>query len=162
MTNEHRTTPEEEAYRRLLNEKWKTFSEAARTVVSEARSAAYGACMIYNYGFQWPQEHDEAMERMSIAAANLADHEHQLLAKIWRAALAAAASVDADDFESIAGIRVYAGDLHSYYRMVSGMIERTLQKKKIEEARRELAEREPIDYTDLPFYFAGQGGRGGC
>jgi hypothetical protein len=150
MTNEHRSTPEEEAYGRLVIEKWETLSEAARTVLSEAQTAAYGAFMVYNCGFQWPQEHDEAMERMSIAAANLTDREHQLLAKIWRAALAAAASVDADDFESLAEFRVYSGDLHSYYRMVSGMIERTLQKK-IEEARRELAEREPIDYTDVPF-----------
>ncbi len=31
------------------------------------------------------------------------------------------------------------------------MIEEILQEKKFEEAQRELAEQEPIDYTDIPF-----------
>jgi hypothetical protein len=151
MTNEHRTTPEEEAYGRILNEKWETLSEAARTVVSEARTTAYGAFMVHNYNFQGPIEYGEAMEKMRLAAVELTEDECRLLSKIWHAALAAAASVDADDFESLAGYRVYSGDLHRYYRMLSGMIEEILQEKKFEEAQRELAEQEPIDYTDIPF-----------
>ena len=126
MTTDHQTTREEKAYGRLLEEKEDVLSEAARTLLSEAQLAAYAEYMVHNYGFQ-PEEYDEAMEKMRLAAAKLTEREHQLLAKIWRAALAAAASVDADDFESLAGYKVYSGDLHCYYRMVSAMIERTLR-----------------------------------
>src|SRR5829696_5721132 len=96
MTNEHRTTPEEEAYWRLLDEKWETLSEAARTVLREAEAAASVAKMVHNYCFQ-PEEYDEAMEKMRLAAVELSDRECELLAKIWRAALAAAASIDPSD-----------------------------------------------------------------
>ena len=151
MTTEHRTTQEENAYGQLLEEKEDTFSEAARIILSEAQSAAYKAHMVRSYCFQWDFEYDETMDRMSGAAAELTDREHQLLAKIWRAALAAAACIDAEDLESLAGYRVYSANLHYYYRMVSGMIERTLQEKKAEEVRKEIAEREPVDDSDLPF-----------
>jgi hypothetical protein len=150
MTTEHQTTWEEEAYGRFLEEKEDMLSEAARTILSEAQSAAYAECMVHNYCFQ-PEEYDEAMEKMRLAAAKLTDREHQLLANIWRAALAAAASVDADDYESLAGYKVCSGDLHYYYRMVSSMIEGTLQAKKDDERRREIAQREPVDDSDLPF-----------
>jgi hypothetical protein len=100
MTTEHQTTREEKAYGRLLEEKEDMLSEAALTILSEAQSAAYAECMVHNYCFQ-PEEYDEAMEKMSLAAAKLTDSEYQLLAKIWRAALVAAASVDADDYESV-------------------------------------------------------------
>jgi hypothetical protein len=150
MTTEHQTTREEKAYGRLLEEKEDMLSEAVRTILSEAQSAAYAECMVHNYCFQ-PEEYDEAMEKMSLAAAKLTDREHQLLAKIWRAALAAAASVDAEDYESLAGYRVYSGNLHHYYRLVSSMIEMTLQARKDEELRKELAEREPVDDSEVPF-----------
>jgi hypothetical protein len=150
MTTEHQTTREEKAYGRLLNEREDMLSEAVRTILSEAQSAAYAACMVHNYCFQ-PEEYDEAIEKMRLAAAKLTDREHQLLAKIWRAALAAAASVDADDYESLAGYKVCSGDLHYYYRMVSSMIEKTLQAKKVDEHRRGLAEREPIEDSEVPF-----------
>jgi hypothetical protein len=65
--------------------------------------------------------------------------------------LAAAASVDADDYESLAGYRVYSGDLHYYYTMVSSMVERTLQAKKHDEFRKELAEQELVDDSEVPF-----------
>jgi hypothetical protein len=150
MTTEHQKTREEEAYGRLLEEEEDMLSEAVRTILSEAQSAAYAACMAHNYCFQ-PEEYDEAIEKMSLAAAKLTHSEHQLLAKIWRAALAAAASVDADDYESLVGHKVYSGDLHYYYRMVSRMVERTLQAKKDDERRRELAKQEPVDHSVLPF-----------
>jgi hypothetical protein len=150
MTTEHQTTREEKAYGRLLNEREDMLSERARTILSQAQSAAYAACMVHNYCFQ-PEEYDEAIEKMSLAAAKLTASEHQLLAKIWRAALAAAASVDADDYESLAGYRVYSGDLHYYYRMVSSMVERTLQAKKHDEFRKELAEQESVDAWEVPF-----------
>jgi hypothetical protein len=133
MTTEHQTTREEKAYGRLLEEMEDMLSEAARTILSEAQSAAYALCMVYHYAFQF-EEYDEAIEKMRLAAAKLTDSEHQLLAKIWRGALAAAASVDADDYETLAGYRAYSGDLHRYYRMVSGMIEDTLQAKKARRA----------------------------
>jgi hypothetical protein len=150
MTTEHQTTREEKVYGRLLEEVEDMLSEAVRTILSEAHSAAYAECMVHNYCFQ-PEEYDEAIERMSLAAAKLTDSEHQLLAKIWRTALAAAASVDADDNESLAGYRVYSGDLHYYYRMVSSMVERTLQAKKHDEFRKELAEQESVDDWEVPF-----------
>jgi hypothetical protein len=150
MTTEHQTTREEKVYRRLLEEEEDILSEAVRTILSEAHLAAYAECMVRNYCFQ-PEEYDEAIERMSLAAAKLTDSEHQLLAKIWRTALAAAASVDADDNESLAGYRVYSGDLHYYYRMVSSMVERTLQAKKHDEFRKELAEQESADDSEVPF-----------
>jgi hypothetical protein len=150
MTTEHQTTREEKVYRQLLEEEEDILSEAVRTILSEAHLAAYAECMVRNYCFQ-PEEYDEAVEKMSLAAAKLTDSEHQLLAKIWRAALAAAASVDADDYESLAGYRVYSGDLHYYYRMVSSMVERTLQAKKHDEFRKELAEQESADDSEVPF-----------
>src|SRR5215211_6202655 len=149
MTPEYQMTPEEEAYGQLLDETWEMLSEPARTVIGEAQSAAYAECMVHNYCFQ-PEEYDEAMEKMRLAAAKLTDSEYQLLAKIWRAALAAAASVDADDYESLAGHKVHSGDLHYYYRMVSSMVERTLQAMKRDELRKERAEQGSVDDSEIP------------
>jgi hypothetical protein len=70
------------------------------------------------------------MERMRSAGAEITDHEHELLARLRRSALAAAASVDSEDFETLAGYGVYSGDVHWYYRMCSGMVERILQERK--------------------------------
>jgi hypothetical protein len=148
MTTEHQTTREEEAYWRLLEEM--DLSKAARTVLEEAQSAAYAANMVYSYCFQL-EEYEEAMEKMRPAATTLTDHECELLGKLWRAALAAAASIDADDFETPAGRRVYSGDLHWFYRMSSSMVEKILQEKKYAGFRKEIAEREPVDLPDPPF-----------
>ena len=150
MTTKHRTTREEEAFGQLLEETEGTHSEAVRTIISEAETAAYARYMVPSYGFV-PEEYDEAMQKMRSAATKLTDREHHLLAKVWRRALAAAASIDAEDFESLAGYGVYSGDLHRYYRTVSGMIERTLQEKQLEELSKETAGREPVDHSDLPF-----------
>jgi alkylhydroperoxidase family enzyme len=144
MTPEHRATPEEKAYGRVLDETWEMSSEAARTIIGEAQSAAYAANMVRSYCFQ-PEEYDEAMEKMRLAAAKLSDRERELLAKLWRAALAAAASIDSEDFETLAGYRVYSGDLHWYYRMLSGMVEKILEEKRLAELQKEHAEREPED-----------------
>ena len=150
VTTKHWTTREEEAYGQLLEETEGTLSEAVRTILSEAETAAHARYMVPSYGFV-PEEYDEAMQKMRSAATKLTDREHQLLAKVWRAALAAAASVDAEDFESLAGYGVYSGDLHRYYRTVSGMIERTLQEKRLAELSKETTALEPLDYQDLPF-----------
>jgi hypothetical protein len=106
--------------------------------------------MVRSYCFG-PEEYEEAMEKMRLATTALTDRECELLAKLWRAALAAAASIDADDFETLAGYRVYEGNLHWYYRMASGMLEEILEEKKLAELRKESAQREPVDPSDLPF-----------
>jgi hypothetical protein len=51
------------------------------------------------------------MDRMRLAAVELADRDQELLAKVWRAALAAA-SIDPNDHETIVRYRVFSGDLH--------------------------------------------------
>jgi hypothetical protein len=150
MTTKHQPTPEEEAYGKLLDETWEKFSGAARTVIQEAQSAAYAANMVCSYCFQ-PEEYEEAMVKMRQAATEITDREYELLAKLWRAALSAAASLDSEDFETLAGYRVYRGDLHWYYRMLSGMVEKTLQEKKDVEFQKKSAEREPDDISEVLF-----------
>jgi len=115
LITEHQVTPEQEAYGRVLDETWKMSSEAARTVIGEAQGAAYAENMVHSYCFQ-PEEYQEAMEKMRLAA-ELSDRECELLAKLWRAALVAA-SIDSEDFETLAGYRVYSGNLHWYCRIV--------------------------------------------
>jgi hypothetical protein len=155
MNTEHQMTPEERAFDQLLDEQWELLSEAARTVFIEADGAAYAAYMVRSRSFQWPSEYDEALEKMRLAAAELTDREHELLSKLWRAALAAAASIDSEDFATLAGYCVYRGNLHRYYRMLSEMIEYVLQEKMREkweaERQKKLAEREPEDSSDIPF-----------
>ena len=150
MTTEHQTTPEEEAYRRLLDEIRKMLSEPARAVIEEAQSAAYAANMVHSYCFQ-PEEYEQTMEKMRLTTAELSNRECELLAKLWRAALAAAASIDSEDFETLAGYRVYSGDLHWYYRMFSGMVEKILEEKRLAELRKEIVEQEPENIWDIPF-----------
>lgn len=143
MNLEHQTTPEEEAYGRLIEESRKTFSHAAGVVISEAENAAYGDNLIRTYAFQ-PEEYEEAEEMMRLAAFELGDREHELLARLWRAALAAAASINPEDDAPVAYFKARRGDFHWYYRMLSGMVERTLQKKKI-------AERDTDDFSHIRF-----------
>ena len=149
MKNGYRKTPEEEAYGRLLNESEEVLSESARTVLEEAHGTSYAMNLVRHYCLQ-PEEYQEAMTKMRRVTAELTDRECKLLARIWRTALAAAASIDPDD-ETPAGHRVDRGDVHHYYRMVSGMVESTLLEKTVEEERRKAAEREPEDFDDLPF-----------
>ncbi len=149
MTPEYQATPEEEAYGRLLDETWEKLSEPAHNVIEEAQSAAYAANMVHSYCFQ-PEEYDEAMEKMRLAAAGLSDRECELLAKVWSAALATAASIDPSD-ERLVGYQVVGGDLHWYYRMLSGMIEKTLQEKEAVELQKKVAEREEDDISEIPF-----------
>jgi hypothetical protein len=151
MTTVHQTTQQEKAYIQFRDEYWEGLSEPARTLISEAQSAAYAAHMVRNYCFQWPEQHDEAVEKMRLAAARLTEREHELLAKLWRIALAAAASIDSGDYETLVGDRVYRGDLHRYYKMFSGMVEGTLQEKKLAELQKKSAELETEDPEDVPF-----------
>ena len=149
MTTEDHMTPEEEAYSRLIEEKGEVFSIAAQTVLSEAQWVAYALHLVSNYAFQ-PQEYEEAMQKMRLAANELTNHDGELLVKLWRAALAAGASIDPDDRTPI-GWRVCKGDLHPYYRMLSSMIEDTLQEKEIAELREKTAKMKPEELWDVPF-----------
>ena len=148
MTLEHQVTPEEVVYGNLLQETWEMLSEAAHTVIKEAQSAAYADNLVRSYCFQ-PEEYDEAMEKMRVAAVELSDRECELLAKIWRAALAAAASIDPSD-ERLVGYKVDGGDLHWYYRMLSSMVEKILQEKRCAELQKKIAEQEPDNIWDIP------------
>jgi hypothetical protein len=149
MPTEHQELQEEVTYVRLYEEQKEMVSEAARTILAEAESAAYAENLVHNYCFQ-PQEYDEAIEKMRHTAAALTNRDRKLLAKLWRAALAAAASIDSDD-ETPAGHKVDRGNVHWYYRMLSGMVEKILEEKKIAELREKAAELEPVDLLDCPF-----------
>jgi hypothetical protein len=151
MTTEHQKTQQEKAYIQFLKEYWEVLSEQARTLISWAETTADAVHMNRNYSFQWPEEYDEAMARMRLAAAILTERDQELLAKLWRAALAAAASIDPHDFSTPAGYRVCRGDFHYYYEMVSGMVKSVLQEKNIAELRKKSAELEPEDTEDVPF-----------
>ena len=124
MTTVHQKTQQEKDYRQFLDEYWEVLSEQARTLIGWAETTADAVHLTRNYSFQWPEEYDEAMNRMRLAAAILTERDQELLAKLWRAALAAAASIDADDFETFVGHQVHRGDLHEYYRMISDMVEK--------------------------------------
>jgi hypothetical protein len=121
MTTEYQLTRQEEAYRRLLEEKKEMLSWAARAVLAEATRAAYEANMMHNGGLQ-PEKYDEAMEKMHLAAAGLTGRDCELLAEFVKAGYLAALSIDSNDVRP-AGYRVYGRDVHWYYRMVSGMVE---------------------------------------
>ncbi len=149
MNTEHQTTREEEAYCRLLEEAKSELSEAAGIVIRKAQLAAYATNMVRSYCFQ-PEEYDEAMENMRLAATQLTGRESELLATLWRAALAAAASIDPED-TTLVGHKVDRGDLHRYYRMLSGMVEKILEEKKLAELRKESEEQGPVDLPDPPF-----------
>ncbi len=151
MTTEHRDTPEEEAFWQLFQETKGLLSEAARTLLDTAMRAAYAANMVHNYCFQ-PQEHEEAEQKMRAAAAGLTELDRELLGRLWRTALAAAASLDPDDHETMVRYRVYVGHLHWYYREVAVMVKAILAEKEAEEYEKEIAEREPVDSPDeTPF-----------
>ncbi len=153
MTTEYHVTPEERAFDHLIGEQWGALTEEARAVLKQANWAAYAECMVRNYCFS-EEEYEEATEKMCIAAAGLTDREHKVLARIRRAALDAASSLDSEDFETPAGFRVHPGDVHQYYRMLSDMVKYALQNKRrpedVTELQKKLALRTPADDDDLP------------
>ena len=150
MTDEHQTTPEEEAYWRLVDEKWDELSEAARAVWQEADGLAHAQHLVNSYCVQL-QEFDEADERMKHAAADLTDRDCELLRDYVRAAMRACASVDRFDFVTSAGWRVYSADLHRYYLMMSGMATDALRHRRHLISMERLAQEPPIDESDIPF-----------
>ena len=149
MMSEHQTTREEEAYWRLLDDNWEMLSEAGRTIIRKAEYAAYTDNMVHNYCFQ-PEEYEEAIERMRLAADNLKGRDAELLAELVRAAMVAASSFDQYDYETLVGYKVCRYDLHWYYRMVFSMVDEILQAKKVAEFQTKCAERKTTDLSDIP------------
>ncbi len=153
MNNEYPATPEEKAYDQLADEQWELLSEVGRTIFGRAEVEAYRLYLCSRYSYQLPWELDKAMDEMHVAAAELTVLDCKLLAPLWRAALAAAASIDPDDRTTLVGDGgVYRGALHRYYRQISSMVERILSEKKMEaKPQRKAAERVPEDFSDIPF-----------
>jgi hypothetical protein len=124
MTTKSQMTQEEEALVRLLDKAKKVLSDPARDFLSEAMSAAYADILVHNCSYQ-PEEYEEAIETMHSAAVKLTGQDRELLTEVMRAYKAASASIDPDDRTHL-GYRVYQGDYHWYYRIISGMVEETL------------------------------------
>ena len=123
-TQEVKITPEEQALGKLWEETKGVLSEAARNLVSEAHTASYAlylACSL-SYG---PEDCEEAVQKMSLEATRLTDSDREHLAKIVRAGEAAASSIDPDD-QTPAGHKVWRGDVHCYYQMMSALVDDAL------------------------------------
>lgn len=123
-THEVKITPQEEALGQLFEETEEVLSEAARTLVSEAHKASYAlylACSL-SYG---PEDCEEAVQKMRLEATRLTDSDREHLAKIVRTGEAAASSIDPDD-QTPAGHKVWRGDVHCYYQMMSALVDDAL------------------------------------
>jgi hypothetical protein len=146
MTTEHQRTPEEEAFDRILDEKWTLLSEHARELIGLALHEAYKYNLIRSYAYQ-PFEYFMGMEDMVRLAGELTGDEREILAEVGRAAGATAATIDPED-ERPAGYKVCRGDVHDYYAMAASMIEEALKPEtdmEREDARVRLWE----DYADF-------------
>jgi hypothetical protein len=106
-TNNYPSTREEDALDQLLEMNREALSGAARAILGEADGAAYAECLVNSYCFQ-PEEYEEAMRKMRLAATELTDRDRELLAEIVLAGKAAASSIDPDD-ETPAGHKVCRG-----------------------------------------------------
>ena len=138
MTTEHQLTPAEEAFDRLLDEKWPLLSEEARELIGLAQHEAYKFNLVSSYAYH-PIEYYMGMEDMLRLAGELGDQDREFVAEVGRAAAAAAWALDAEDERPA---------VHGYYDMVSGMITKALEPKtdrERKEARVELWK----DYADF-------------
>ena len=118
-------TREEEAFGRLFDEKVPTLSDAARTVLGAAHSAAHAENLIHSCYLE-PEEYEEAMDRMRLAATELTGPDRQSLAAILQAGRIAASSIDPND-ERPVGHKVDMGDHRRYLEMAIFMVDRVLQ-----------------------------------
>ena len=152
MTTKHQKTPQERTFYHLVEEGWESLSEAAQDVVGQALLLAYHEHLIDSRIYVPQENKDEHMKTMRRAASELTEHDCEGLTKIWRSALAAAASVDPYDYETLIGWREYPADLYGFYRMVSSKVEEIEWEKRYAEFQKEmLAEHEPIDVEDVTF-----------
>jgi hypothetical protein len=152
MTTRHQETPQERTFYQLIDEGGESLSEAAQTVVGHALLIAYTEYRINSLTYVPQGYEDDHMKTMRSAAAELTEHDCEGLAKIWRAALAAAASIDPYDYETLVGWREYPADLYRFYRMVSSKVEEVESETRRAEFRKKmLTEHEPIDDEDASF-----------
>ena len=82
MTEDRLVTPEEEAFGHLMEVNKELLSAADRTILEEASSASYAHSLASNYSFQ-PEEYEEAMGKMRLAAAELTDRDRKLFAGLF-------------------------------------------------------------------------------
>jgi hypothetical protein len=151
MATEYEKTQEESTFDQILWEELESLSEAARAALQQAHEVADKVWMSDWYSYQ-TEEYQDDMKAMRRSAADITGEDCEGLTKIWRSALAAAASVDPYDYETIVGWRTYRGQLHEHYKMFSRLVEDFESDKRIEELRKkEDAEREPVDAKDPPF-----------
>jgi hypothetical protein len=122
---EVKKTPEEEGLGELLEETEEVYSEAARTLLSEAYGAAYKLYLAYNYSFG-PEDYEDAMQKMSLEATRLTDSDREHLAKIVRACEAAASSICTSQVIDY-GDKVWQRNVRWYYQMMSDMVDEVLQ-----------------------------------
>jgi hypothetical protein len=123
---EHVETAEEKAFGTLLDEKRDEITEAARELIGIALDCAYAYNLCRNYAFQ-PEEFYMADHNVLGQAHALTEHDREALAAVAQAAQAASDSLDKDDFETSAGLRIRVADLHGYYAMIYSMIEKALK-----------------------------------
>ena len=146
MSTEYRKTREEEAFERLLDEKRDLLSEDALELLGTAQYEAYKYNLVRTYSYQ-PFEYFMGMENMVRLSGELSYQEREIIVAVGRAAAAAAAAIDPED-ERLAGYREYGGDVHDYYEMVSGMIEKALEPK-TEHEREEARIGLWVEYADF-------------
>lgn len=153
MDSKYRLTNEERAYEHLVEEYWETLSAAAKKILGRAESEASAMHLIPNYNYAIPDDYDEAVDFLDRASAELTGGDCKRLAEIWRAALAAGASVDPEDRSAhVTAYNLHQGVLHTYHRQVSRFVEDTLSHREAEESRRRYATQEPDDsWEDIPF-----------
>jgi hypothetical protein len=144
-------TQQEKDYWQLWKETKQVLSEAGVTVISQAKKASLRDNLVHHSSLE-PIEYEEAMEKMYRAAAEIIERDYELLTRLWLAALAAAASIDPDDDSPGARYRSRRGNYYWYYRMLSGMVEETLEARKIAEMEQLLAkDLEADDVDDILF-----------
>src|SRR3954453_7421044 len=99
MTTGYQKTPEERMFDQFIDEEWESLSEAARTFVGQAMGIASKWHLIDNISYmpEWQEEEKKAMRR---TATEPTRDDCEGLTKIWRSALAAAASIEPYDFET--------------------------------------------------------------
>jgi hypothetical protein len=105
MTAKDQNTPQERTFYHLVEEGWESLSEAAQDVVGQTLLLAYHEHLIDSRIYVPQENKDEHMKTMRHAASELTEHDCEGLTKIWRSALAAAASVDPYDYETLVGGR---------------------------------------------------------
>ena len=120
----YENTVEEKAYQALLDEKLETLSEPAYSILDEAETAAYSCYLIRNHCYQL-EEHEEAIEKVRLAATRITQRDREILAEIVRASFLTALSIDPGD-KRPAGHKVDRGHHHYYYKNLSGLIDKAL------------------------------------